>query len=155
MLDALVSGGVALFVSQMLLPPSPVSLLKDAGREALGSIAEGLCVSARALSDGDATAAETSLECLCEEGWGSMASLVAARKTSGKVACRTLRGRREAGRFERLETRLGEIHLLFEGGLLLTRASRRLLDGHVAAPRWLVPTIHELVLEVMALAGGL
>ena len=32
MIDALVGGGVALFVSQILLPPSPVSLLKGASR---------------------------------------------------------------------------------------------------------------------------
>ena len=39
MLDALVGGVVALLFRQILFPPSPVSLLKDAGRRALDSVA--------------------------------------------------------------------------------------------------------------------
>ena len=54
MLGALVGALVALFLSQVLFPPSPVSLLKDASRRALGSVAEGLRGSARALASGDA-----------------------------------------------------------------------------------------------------
>jgi uncharacterized membrane protein YgaE (UPF0421/DUF939 family) len=49
-LDALVGGGVALFISQILLLPSPVSLLKDAGRKALNSIAEGLRAHMRSMT---------------------------------------------------------------------------------------------------------
>ena len=123
-LDALVGGGVALFVSQVLFSPSPVSLLKDSGREALGSIAAGLRASARALSEGDAAAAGAALKYLREEGLNSMSNLAAARETSDKVAHRTLRGRWEAGRLGRLDAHLGEVDLLLESGLLLARAPR-------------------------------
>jgi uncharacterized membrane protein YgaE (UPF0421/DUF939 family) len=150
-LDALIGGGVALFISQVLLPPSPVSLLKDAGREALNSIAEGLRASAGALSDDDAAAAATVLEHLREEGLGSVTDLGATRETSGKVARRTLRGRREADRFRRLDSRLAEVDLLASSSLLLARAARRLLNERVAAPGWLVPAIHELASAVEAL----
>lgn len=151
-LDALVGGVVALFISQILLPLSPVSLLKDAGREALSTIAEGLRASARALSDSDAAAAATALECLREEGLGSTADLGAAREASEKVARRTLRGRWEADRFGRLDARLGEVGLLTGSALLLAHAARLLLDERVAAPGWLVPAIHELARAVEVLA---
>jgi uncharacterized membrane protein YgaE (UPF0421/DUF939 family) len=150
-LDALVGGGVALFISQILLLPSPVSLLKDAGRKALNSIAEGLRACAHALYDGDIAAAEIALECLREEGLSSTADLGATRETSEKVARWTLRGRREADRFRRLDSRLGEVDLLAVSALLLTRAARRLLDERVAAPEWLVTTIYELASAVEAL----
>ena len=151
-LDALVGGGVALFISQILLPPSPVSLLKDAGRETLTLIAEGLRASAHALSDDDAAATTTALERLREEGLGSTADLRAARETSGKVARRTLRGRREADRFRRLDALLGEVDLLAGSALLLARAAGRLLDERLAASGWLVPAIHELARAVETLA---
>ena len=93
-LDALVGGGVALVVSQLLLPPSPVSLLRAADREALCSIAKSLRASARAHSDGDVVMAETALERLREEGLNSTADFCATREMSGNVASRTLRGRR-------------------------------------------------------------
>jgi uncharacterized membrane protein YgaE (UPF0421/DUF939 family) len=41
-LDALVGGSVALLVSQVLFLPSPHSLLAEAGRHTLRSMAEGL-----------------------------------------------------------------------------------------------------------------
>jgi uncharacterized membrane protein YgaE (UPF0421/DUF939 family) len=150
--DALIGGGVALFISQVLLPPSPVSLSKDAGREALSSIAEGLRACARALSYNDAAAAEAALQCLREEGLGSTVHLSTARETSRKVARRTLRGWREMDRFWRLDAHLDKLDLLFGSVLLLSRASCRLLNERVGVPKQLVPAIGELARAIEALA---
>jgi uncharacterized membrane protein YgaE (UPF0421/DUF939 family) len=150
--DVLIGGGVALLVSQVLFTPSPLSLLAGAGRKALGSIAEGLRASARALAGGDAAAAEAALECL-REGESSVSHLAETRKTSRQIARRTLRGRRERGQqLEGLDARLGEVYLLFGSALLLARAAHRLLDEGITAPEWLHRAVDELARGVEALA---
>lgn len=112
MLDALIGGAVALLFSQVLFPPSPASILKDAGRQALGSLAEGLRANAQALARGDAAAAEAALERLRAEGRSAISALDAAWEKGGKVARRTLRGRLEAERFGRLDACVGDLDLL-------------------------------------------
>jgi len=97
LLDGLVGGGVALFVSQILFTPSPVSLLTNAVREVLGAVAGSLRATARALADDDAETAADALRRL-RENQDSLSDLADARETSRGVARRTLRGRREAGR---------------------------------------------------------
>lgn len=151
-LDALIGGGVALLVSQVLFAPSPRAILANAGCEALASIAAGLRVSARALANNDAAAAEAALARL-REGRGSLEDLAEARETSRHVSRRTLRGRREKGRrLEHLDASLGEVDLLFASALLLARATHRLLDEHVPVPEWLSRAAGELANGVEALA---
>ena len=150
--DALVGGGVALFVSQFLLAPSPVSLLEDAAREALRSLAEGLRGSARALSSGDAAEAEAALESLREGGARTLSDLDAARGTGRKVARRTLHGRRQRGDFARLDACLAETDLLGASVLFLARAVYRLLDERGSAPERLAPAVRELARAVEALS---
>ena len=152
MLDALI-GGVALLVSQILFPPSPVSLLKGAGREVLSALAEGLTASAQALAGGDAASAGAALQRLRAEGRSSnLSDLDAAREKGGKVARRTLRGRLEAKRFGHLDARVERLDLLSVNVLLLSRATHRLLDERVAAPDWLVRAIRDLARALEALA---
>ena len=151
MLDALVGGGVALLVSQVLFPPSPVSLLESAGRAALNSLAESLRANARALESDDAASARAALERLRAQERSTMADLEAAREKSEKVARRTLRGRLEAKRFDHLDVRIGRLDLLAGSILFLLRATYRLLDEHVEAPDWFAPAIRELALALEAL----
>ena len=153
LLDALVGGGIALLVSQVLLPPSPVSLLERAGREALGSLAESLRANARALASADAASARTALEHLRVEDRSMMSSLEEAREKSTKVARRTLRGRLEAEPFRRLDARIRQLDLLAGSILFLSRATCRLLDERVDAPGWLAPATLELARAMEALAG--
>ena len=155
MLDALVGALVALFSSQVLFPPSPVSLLKDASRRALGSVAEGLRGSARALAGGDAAQGRAALQRLRAEELGTMADLTGAREKSAKVARRTLRGRLEARRYARLDARIGELDLLSASALLRSRAALRLLlEERDATPGWLAPAMDELARGLEAVAEG-
>jgi uncharacterized membrane protein YgaE (UPF0421/DUF939 family) len=134
--DALIGGGVALVVSQVLFAPSPRAILTNAGREALGAISEGLRESARALSENDDVAARAGLAQL-RESRGSLDDLAEAREASARVSRRTLRGRWETSGLEHLDARLGEADLLFESALFLARAVHQLLDERGAAPEWL------------------
>lgn len=153
MLDALVGGGGALLVNQILFPPSPVSLLKGAGREVLSALAEGLTASAQALAGGAAASAEAALQRLRAEGRSSnLSDLDAAQEKGGKVARRTLRGRLEAKRFGHLDARVERLDLLSVNVLLLSHATHRLLDERVAAPDWLVRAIRDLAKALEALA---
>jgi hypothetical protein len=81
-LNALIGGGVALIISQILFPPSPVSLLRDAGREALSSIAEGLRASVRVLR-WPRCGYRNRFGIPAREETGSTADLGTARETSG------------------------------------------------------------------------
>jgi hypothetical protein len=150
-MDALVGAGVALFVSQVLFPPSPVSLLEGAARGALRPLTEGLRTGAIAVASGDAAAAEAALECLRAEAQSAISSLTAARETSGKVARRTLRGAQgQMARTPRRPPR--EAGSPFRQRPAHLGASLRLLDERVAPPGWLVPAIRELARAIEALA---
>ena len=150
--DALVGGAVALLISQVLFPPSPVSLLEAASRGALGSLAEGLRSSARALDAGNAAAARDALERLREEERNTMSDLSAARQTSRKVARRTLRGRREARRLDHLDESAGTLDLLAGSVLLLSRTSCQILEERAGVPSWLVGSLRALARALDALA---
>lgn len=78
MSNALVGGGVALGMREVLLPSSPVSLLERARCEGLGLHAEGLHASARALGAGNVSAARTALQRLRLDGWNTMSGPVEA-----------------------------------------------------------------------------
>ena len=156
MLDALIGGGVALFVSQVLFPPSPVSVLAGVVRRTLGSVADELREIARALDDGDAGAAEAALERLRERQGPLLADLAGAREKAGQISRRTLRGRRLALHLRRLDACLGEADLLFTGTLLLAQATKRLLEERDGPPPgWAAPALHELGGGVEALAEDL
>jgi uncharacterized membrane protein YgaE (UPF0421/DUF939 family) len=154
-LDALVGGGVALLVSQVLFAPSPVSMLVEASRRTLDRLAGELRATARALDDTDAAAAGAAVERLREEGLRSASDLAATRRTAGGIARRTLRGRRESGRLERLGARVGEVDLLFVDALLVARAARGFLDHEGEAPQWLCSAVDGLARAVGELAGDL
>jgi len=151
LLDGLVGGGVALFFSQILFTPSPVSLLTNAVREVLGPVAGSLRATARALADGDAETAADALRRL-RENQDSLSDLAEARETSRGVARRTLRGRREAGRLKRRDTRLVEIDLLFASALLVASGTHQLLDERISGPESLHRAVDELAHGVEALA---
>lgn len=107
LLDTMIGGGVALLVSQVLFPPSPLSILANAGREVLAPISEGLRASALT-NNNDAAAASAALSRL-REGRGSLDDLAKARETSGRVSRRTLQGRRDKSRqLDDLDARLGD-----------------------------------------------
>jgi uncharacterized membrane protein YgaE (UPF0421/DUF939 family) len=152
-LDALVGGGVALFVSQILFTPSPTSMLAEAARRTLDRLAGELRAIARALDDTDAVAAEAAVNRLREEGPESVSDLAATRQTARGVSRRTLRGRWEYERLERLGTRLREVDLLFGDALLVGRAAHKLLDQRGKAPQWLCRVVDTLARAVGELAG--
>jgi uncharacterized membrane protein YgaE (UPF0421/DUF939 family) len=151
-LDALVGGGVALLVSQILFSPSPHSLLAEAGRHTLGSMAEGLRTAARALADGNAATAEAAIEVLREGQRTVLSDFATTRETAEQVARRTLRGRREADRLRRLGTRLGRIDLLFGSAISLARVTHRLLEERGEAPGWLARTVNTIARAVEEIA---
>ena len=153
-LDALIGGGVALFVSQILFAPSPTSVLAEATRRTLDGLAVELRALARALDDADAAAIEASFKRLREEGPRSVSDLTAARQTARDVARRTVRGRWESGRLERLDAHAGEVDLLFGDALLVARATRKLLDQRGRAPRRLCRAVDGLARAVEELAGN-
>lgn len=109
-LDALVGGGVALFVSQVLFAPSPASML-----------AEELRTIGHSLNEADAPVAAAAVKRLRGESSRSTSDLAVDRVRAGQVARRTLRGRWESGRLERLDARVGNVDLLFEDTLLMAR----------------------------------
>lgn len=151
-LDALVGGGVALFLSQVLFAPSPASMLVEAARRTLDRLAGELRVIARALDHTDAGAAGAAVKRLREEGLESISELAATRRTAGGISRRTLRGRWESGRVERLGARLGEVDLLLGDALLVARAVRELLDQRGKAPQWLCGAVDGLARAVGELA---
>lgn len=53
LVDAVIGGGVALVFSQVLFSPEPVRLLRRAEVKALGGMADGLAMTARAIEDDD------------------------------------------------------------------------------------------------------
>jgi fusaric acid resistance family protein len=152
-LDALVGGGVALFVSQILFAPSPASMLAEAARRTLARLSGELGAIARALDDTDAAAAGAAVKRLREEGLRSASDLAATRQTAGGVSRRTLRGRWESDRLKRLGARVGEVDLLFGDALLVARAAREFLDQRGKAPRWLCRAVDGLARAVGELAG--
>jgi hypothetical protein len=153
-LDALVGGGVALLMSQVLFTPSPASMLVKAAGRTLDKLAGELRAIACALDDADAAAARATVKRLREEGLKSAFDLAATRQTAGGVARRTLRGRWESGRVEHLATRVGEVDLLFGDALLVACGASGFLDQRGKAPRWLCRAVDGLARAVGELAAA-
>ncbi|AHY47572.1 Fusaric acid resistance protein-like [Rubrobacter radiotolerans] len=131
-LEALVGGGVALVVSQVLLSPNPVSLLASSERRVLAMLEGSLNRTADALASCDAAAAEATLKRLRTENRDALCELESVRETSKRISRRTLRGRFAVQRLERLEGRLQSNDLLLESVLLLSHATSRLLGTDAA-----------------------
>lgn len=121
LIDALIGGTVALFFSQVLFSPEPVSMLRRAEMAALEGIAGGLDVTARALESGDTGLAERALTSLrgVRDRLGELARL---RKASGNVARHSAIWRSQRGALVRERENADHLDLLGSACVMLARA---------------------------------
>ena len=118
--DALIGTGVALVFSQLLFSPEPVALLRRAEAAALGHMAGGLALTARALEQDDDDLAEQAIAALRELP-DELAEVRRVRRASSRVARRTLVWRGHSALVVRESENADHLDLLGGSCLLLAR----------------------------------
>jgi Fusaric acid resistance protein-like len=88
LIDALIGGGVALVFSQVIFPPEPVRLLRQAEGEAVNGVADGLELTANAIDDDDPALRERALDGV-RRIRDQMVDLARTRRASPRVASRS------------------------------------------------------------------
>ncbi|MEV4627761.1 FUSC family protein [Micromonospora sp. NPDC049523] len=127
-IDALVGGGVGLFVVALLLPLNPLRIVDRAARPALETLAEQLTVTAQALAEHDPARASTALDRLrrVEEYMdGLQEALEGGRETATLAPARWNR-RRALTRYAESAEYIN--HAVHNSGVLVRRAVTALED---------------------------
>lgn len=127
-IDALVGGGVGLFVVALLLPLNPLRIVDRAARPALETLAEQLTVTAEALAEHDPVRASTALDRLrrVEEYMdGLQEALEGGRETATLAPARWNR-RRALTRYAESAEYIN--HAVHNSGVLVRRAVTALED---------------------------
>jgi uncharacterized membrane protein YgaE (UPF0421/DUF939 family) len=122
LIDALIGGGVALVISQLLFPPEPVAMLRRAEADALRGVADGLALTARALETGDADQAARALRTL-RQLRDRLAELARLRKVSGNVVRHTVLWRSQRTPLVREREDADQLDLLAGACIMLARAA--------------------------------
>ncbi len=153
LIDALIGGGCALFVSLVLFPPNPLPLLGNAIRSALRGVASAIGGAADALESGTPRSADDTLA-LTQAVHDRLGSLSAARGTARDVVRLAPLRRRYRRDVERADRRAAHVGLLANTGLTLVRLAASVLDGDERPPRSLAAALKELADSVWTLAHG-
>jgi Fusaric acid resistance protein-like len=148
LLDALVGGGVALVFTQLLFAPEPVALLRRAESAALGNMADGLALTARALERDDDDLAERAVNRL-RDVRDRLAELGRTRKASGNVSRRVVAWRSQIKPVVDENENAGYLDLLGGSCVVLTRCVTR-TNG--SERRRLAPAVRELAEALSQLA---
>lgn len=150
LVDALIGAGVALVTVQLVFPPDPVGLLREAVRAALAEMRSGLEVVCRALESGDEEAFRSAAERL-RDGGGQLGELASARNFSGRIARRVPVRR---GLIDRVSAESAHASLLYPlsaGCQMLARASFSLPQ---AERDGFAPVVQGLAASLGVLAAG-
>jgi uncharacterized membrane protein YgaE (UPF0421/DUF939 family) len=153
LIDAVVGGGCALFVSLVLFPPNPLLLLGNAIRAALRGVASALSGASEALESGrprdaDSTLARTQA---VHDGLGSLAAARGTARDAVRLAPLRRRYRRDV---ERADRRAAHVGLLANTALTLVRLAATVLDDDERPPAALTRSLDELARSTSVLARG-
>jgi hypothetical protein len=122
LIDALIGGGVALVISQLLFPPEPVAMLRRAEADALRGMADGLDLTVRALESGDAEQADRALSTL-RQLRDRLAELARLRKASGNIVRHTVLWRSQRTPLVRERENADQLDLLAGSCVMLARTA--------------------------------
>jgi fusaric acid resistance family protein len=148
LLDALVGGGVALVFTQLLFAPEPVALLRRSESAALGNMADGLGLTARALEADDDDLAERAVNRL-RDVRDRLAELGRTREASGNVSRRSVVWRSQINPVVDENENAGYLDLLGGSCVVLTRCVTRTSGSE---RRKLAPAVRELAEALSQLA---
>jgi uncharacterized membrane protein YgaE (UPF0421/DUF939 family) len=149
--DALIGAGVALVFTQLLFSPDPLALLRRAETALLARMAEGLALTSRALDEDDDELAERAIAELRALP-GEVVELRRTRRSSARVARRTLAGRSRRAVVVRESENADHLDLLGASCLLFARLGASL---NADERRILARSGRELAGELAALAEDL
>ncbi|GAB3493273.1 FUSC family protein [Flexivirga lutea] len=121
LIDALIGGGVALVISQLLFPAAPLKLLHQDESAALAGMAQALHLAGAAIEHGDDTPADRAVEQL-RSVRDRLTELGKTRQLTLHTARRTPRWWVRRGPIVREEENAGQLDLLGSSCLALTRA---------------------------------
>lgn len=147
--DALVGAGVALVFTQVLFSPEPVALVRRAEAAALGELADGLNLTARALEEESEEVGDRAMERL-RTVRDRLAEVGRMRQAGARVARRSLAWRSRRGVVVRENENAGHLDLLGVSCLMLTRMA---LETSPPEQRFLAPIVHEYAEALADLAG--
>ena len=125
LVDALVGAGVALLFTQVLFPPNPLRLLRQAETDALSSLAQGLDAAAYAMRHDDAEAGRDALTQL-RRTRDHLAEIHNVRQRSRRVTRHTLTRRGSTQPVVAENENAGFLDLLGDGSVMAVRLG---LDG--------------------------
>src|SRR5205085_5586295 len=132
LIDALIGGGVAIVMAQILLPIDPLRVVRDAARARRDDLARGVDDVASALRDGDVDRARRALVLIEATDERRLAD---ALEMARGVTRRAPRRRRERRAVESYATLAAELHGAAADGTALASGALRLLrDGGDALP---------------------
>lgn len=141
--SALIGGALALLVSQVLVTPSPLTILSNSVCAALSPAAEGLRGAADALRRADPEAAWQNLERV-RRGHHELAAFETARQSARALARQSVRGRRQRAAVLTLDEHLAGVDPVHTDSVLVARATHKLLARQDGAPDWLVQVVDDL-----------
>jgi uncharacterized membrane protein YgaE (UPF0421/DUF939 family) len=153
LIDAVVGGGCALFVSLVLFPPNPLLLLGNAIRAALRGVASALSGASEALESGRPRDADSTLALTqaVHDGLGSLAAARGTARDAVRLAPLRRRYRRDV---ERADRRAAHVGLLANTALTLVRLAATVLDDDERPPAALTRSLDELARSTSVLARG-
>jgi uncharacterized membrane protein YgaE (UPF0421/DUF939 family) len=153
LIDALIGGGCALFISLLLFPPHPLPVLGRAIRAALSGVATALRGAAEGLESGRPHDADATLA-LTQSVHDRLAGLSSARATARDVVRLAPLRRRYRPDIERADRRAAHVGLLANTSLTLVRLTAAIVDSGDEPPASLVPTLSQLADATSTLARG-
>jgi uncharacterized membrane protein YgaE (UPF0421/DUF939 family) len=153
LIDAVVGGGCALFVSLVLFPPNPLLLLGNAIRAALRGVASALSGASEALESGRPRDADSTLALTqaVHDGLGSLAAARGTARDAVRLAPLRRRYRRDV---ERADRRAAHVGLLANTALTLVRLAATVLDDDERPPAALTRSLDQLGPSTCVLARG-
>jgi uncharacterized membrane protein YgaE (UPF0421/DUF939 family) len=153
LIDALIGGGCALFISLLLFPPHPLPVLARAIRAALAGVATALRGAADGLESGSAHDADTTLA-LTQSVHDRLGGLSTARAIARDVVRLAPLRRHYRPDIERADRRAAHVGLLANTSLTLVRLTAAVVESGEEPPDSLVRGLGELADATGTLARG-
>jgi uncharacterized membrane protein YgaE (UPF0421/DUF939 family) len=153
-IDALIGGGVALLIAQVLFPRQPAKVLAKAATPVAGDLAVALEATAQALRDGDAERAERALE-IARSTEGDLAAFYDAVSMARETFSLTPMARRARERLPLYAEAAREMDYAVRNTRVLARRAVSAVRSYGAAPAPLADAVSLLADAVTALAQAL
>ena len=150
LIDALIGAGVALLISQVLLPAEPIALLRRAEATTLEEIGSGLELTADALDRGDENLAERAIDRL-RDVRDQLADLARTRTSSRRAMWGSPLWWGRGAPVLRESENAGHLDLLGGSALMLARTAEETSPHHRAA---MAPLVRELAAALTDLASA-